>query len=368
MGREELLKKLQTMLFTTQGFQKVALVGLGGVGKTQTALQLAFWVKQFKQEYSVFWVPALSFASFGQAYTQIMKLCAIRGAEDEDPKELVRQYLNSEKSGKWLLVVDNADDMEIVRGSRDVGNDIYRFLPTSDQGRILFTTRFRKVAVSVATSSVLEIDEMSQKEAKCYLEKSLIQKDLLDDQQAVEDLLEVLTCLPLALTQAAAYLNENQITVVEYVQLFKGTDRDMVELLSSEFHDDTRYPQTQDAVATTWFISFRQIRKVDQLAEDLLLFIACVEPKDIAQSMLPEGESQQQLTRAIGTLCGYGFLTRREDRETFDMHRLVHVATQIWAQSEDLVEETRHKAIAHLAEVFPEDEWENRDVDRKSVV
>ncbi|KAF4447039.1 hypothetical protein FALBO_16995, partial [Fusarium albosuccineum] len=362
VGREEILARLQSWLFGMER-RKVALVGLGGIGKTQLALQLAYWVKKTKPDYSVFWIPALSAASFEQACMQIAEVYDIQTADSDDVKKSVRQYLSSKSAGKWLLVVDNADDAQTVMGSADVQNSIYRFLPQSDEGRILFTTRYRKIAVSAAGRNILEVPAMRRGEARSYLEEALIQEDALSDDQATDDLLALLTYLPLAITQAAAYLNENQISIVEYLDLFKSTERDRTELLTAEFQDDTRYEQSQDPVATTWFISFRQIEQADEFASRILMFLACVEPKAIPRSMLPEGESRQQLTRAVGTLCGYGFLSRRgTGGDMFDMHSLVHLATMSWIGKYDVEKQQRQAAIARLAEVFPTDNWENRSV------
>ncbi|KAG7408387.1 Regulatory protein AfsR [Fusarium oxysporum f. sp. rapae] len=364
VGRDDVFAKLQGLLFEERR-QKVALVGLGGIGKTQIALQLAYWVKKNKQDYSVFWVPALSRASFEQAYMQIADAFGIPTPDSDKATESVRQYLSSKRAGKWLLVVDNADDAQIVIGSAGVENGIYRSLPQNDEGRILFTTRYRKLAVYVAGRHILEVPAMSRDEARSYLKEALIQKISPSDEQVANDLLVLLTYLPLAITQAAAYLNENQISLTEYLHLFENTDRDRIELLSAEFQDGTRYEQSQDPVATTWFISFNQIRKADELASRILMFLACVEPKAVPQSMLPQGESQQQLTRAIGTLCGYGFLNRRGSSEIFDMHSLVHLAIRSWVAENDSEKEQSQVAIARLNEVFPTDDWENRDLWRQ---
>ncbi|EXK78276.1 hypothetical protein FOQG_17034 [Fusarium oxysporum f. sp. raphani 54005] len=366
VGRDDVLMKLQSLLFEKNS-RRVALVGLGGIGKTQIALQLAYWIKEKKRDYSVFWVPALSSASFEQACVQIMDACDISTTNNNkvDAVELVRQYLSSKRAGKWLLVVDNADDVQTVMGSVGTESGIYRSLPQSDQGQILFTTRYRKVAVSVTRRSIVEVPAMSRDEARTYLKEALIQEISSSDDQVMNHLLTLLTHLPLAITQAAAYLNENQISLTEYLQLFENTDRDRIELLSAEFQDDTRYEQSQDPVATTWFISFNQIRKNDELASRILMFLAYVEPKAVPQSMLPEGESQQQLTRAIGTLCGYRFLDRRGSSKVFDMHSLVHMATRSWVLENDLEKEQSQAARARLREIFPTDGWENREVWRQ---
>ncbi|PNP53911.1 hypothetical protein FNYG_15667 [Fusarium nygamai] len=364
VGRDDVLTELQGLLFN-RGYQKVALVGLGGIGKTQIALQLAYQIKEKKQDYSVFWVPALSRASFEQACIQIIDACGIPTTDNSDAVETVRQHLSSKRAGKWLLVVDNADDMQTVMGSRGVDDGLYRSLPQGDEGRILFTTRYRKVAVSVAGRNILDVPAMDRDEARRYFKEALIQEISSSDEQVIDYLLALLAHLPLAITQAAAYLNENQISLTEYLQLFENTDRDKIELLGAEFQDDTRYEQSQDPVATTWFISFNQIRKADELASRVLMFLAYVEPKAVPQSMLPEGESQQQLTRAIGTLCGYRFLDKRGSSEVFDMHSLVHLATRSWVAENDSEKEQSQAAIARVSEVFPTDKWENRDVWRQ---
>ncbi|KAL5608544.1 hypothetical protein FOBRF1_009041 [Fusarium oxysporum] len=364
VGRDDVLMKLQSLLFERNS-RKVALVGLGGIGKTQIALQLAYQIKEKKQDYSVFWVPALSRASFEQACVQIIDACGIPITDNSDAIETVRQHLSSKRAGKWLLVVDNADDAQTVMGSVGAESGIYRSLPQSDEGRILFTTRYRKVAVSVARRNILDVPAIGRDEARSYFKQALIQEVSSSDEQVMNHLLTLLTHLPLAITQAAAYLNENEISLMEYLQLFENTDRDRIELLSAEFHDDARYEQSQDPVATTWFISFNQIRRADELASRILMFLAYIEPKAVPQSMLPEGESQQQLTRAIGTLCGYRFLDRRGSSNVFDMHSLVHLAIRSWVLENHLEKEQSQAAIARLREIFPTDDWENREIWRQ---
>ena len=86
-------------------------------------------------------------------------------------------------------------------------------------------------------------------------------------------------------------------------------------------------------MATTWLVSFDQLRISDSAAADLLSFMSRIEPKAIPQSILPSLESEEQMVNAIGTLCGYAFLVEREDDKVFDMHRLVHLATRIWVET-----------------------------------
>ncbi len=231
---------------------------------------------------------------------------------------------------------------------------ITQYLPESDGGLVLVTTRSRDVALSVADEGLVELHEMSPCEAKSVLQRWLTMEDL-EDNAAVEELLNELTYLPLAITQAAAYLKRNQISIATYLKLLRGTEKDMISLMSSEFHG------SNNAVATTWLVSFDQIRRSDPAAAAILSFISQIEPKAIPQSILPGVGSKVQMVDAIGTLCGYAFLGSRGEGDMFDMHSLVHVATRIWIEKHGRVKETEIDAIQHLSTIFPSADNSHRE-------
>ncbi|KAF5704087.1 kinesin light chain [Fusarium globosum] len=360
VGRKDVLTRLRGLLFE-QGRQKVALVGLGGIGKTQIALQLAFWVKENKPDYSVFWMPALSMAGFEQECVKIVKTLGIRYSEGEDAKDAVRQHLSSKDAGSWFLVVDNADDAEIFHKSTHPGGEILDFLPSSDSGRTLFTTRSKQVAIAATKTAVEKLPQMHPEEAIDLLKRSLIDKDGLDDSESVSQLLDALTHLPLAIAQAAAYMNVYEVSVAEYIRVFNDADaRNIIDLLEEGYDDEIHYDRSQGAVATTWIVSFDQLRRTAPAAADLLSFMACIEPRGIPRSILPRLRTEQQMTQAIGLLTGHGFLSRREGDVTFDMHSLVHLATRIWNKNEGREREVRQTTLTRVAEVFPTHDWGNR--------
>ncbi|KAK0728553.1 P-loop containing nucleoside triphosphate hydrolase protein [Lasiosphaeria miniovina] len=253
VGREAALLYVQQRLFgPAHSRGRIAVVGLGGIGKTQVALQVANWAKKNRPQYSVLWLPALSNTTFEQACTEIAKRLGIRRADDWDIKETVQQYLSSDKARPWLLVVDNADDLDMVLGGLD-SLGLIDCLPRSEHGKIMFTTRSVEVAEAVAEGGVIKLADMDGREALDLLEKCLQRRDLLSDKTG-----------------------------------------------------------TGNAVATTWLVSFDQIRKLDTAAADLLMFMSHIEPKGIPRSILPSAESQEEMVHAIGTLYSYAFLNRRE--------------------------------------------------------
>ncbi|KAL3587714.1 hypothetical protein FPOAC2_13612 [Fusarium poae] len=283
----------------------------------------------------------------------------------EDPKETFRDYLSSEEAGKWFLIIDNADNIETLHGKAQGSGGIVEFVPDCEHGYVLFTTRSREVADSVAQTNVLRLSGMDERDARALLRSSLIEKDQMQNTVLVDKLLRTLAYLPLAITQASAYMRINQLAIEEYLQLLQNTSQDMAELLSVGFRDGTHYGSAQGAVVTTWIVSFNQIRALHGEAEKLLSFSACIEPKAIPQTLLPRFGSEQSMARAIGTLCGYSFLSKRGDGDTFDMHSLVHLATQLWNKDEGYEDEIRQTTLARVAEAFPDDDWENREVWRQ---
>jgi hypothetical protein len=172
----------------------MSIVGLGGTGKTQVALQFAYTVKETWPEYSIFWMLAVSMESFEQACVEMAQALRIPQAAggEEDVKELVRQHLSSSQAGRWLLVVDNADDPDIFFGTRQ-SKGIVDYLPESEKGVVVYTTRTLEVATSLTRSDEIELGEMNQRGAVDFLTKSLISKDLLRNDAMTNKLLDELT-------------------------------------------------------------------------------------------------------------------------------------------------------------------------------
>ncbi|CAN9172465.1 unnamed protein product [Alternaria alternata] len=372
VGRREELEILNQTLLGGTSCQKMSIVGLGGAGKTQLALRFAYSVRETMSAVSVFWMPAISIESYEQACVAVAAVLHINQAEmgEDNAKELVKEHLSAHQAGPWLLVLDNADDHDILFGTEHT-TGIIDYLPESEKGMTVFTTRVQQLAVSLTRSDVLELGSMSKPDATNFLEKSLIRISLTEEREEIEELLEELACFPLAIAQAAAYLNMNKTTITKYLRLLRHTEQDTISLISKEFRDQTRYKGSANAVAPTWVVSFSQLRERDVVAADLLAFMSCIEWKAIPQSLLPKVLSQERLEEAIGTLCGYSFVSRRSDGKTnevdggeewYDLHRLVHLATRIWVDKYSSTADVVQQAMAHVAEVFPRDDFANQAV------
>ncbi|CRG92730.1 hypothetical protein PISL3812_09796 [Talaromyces islandicus] len=363
VGREDEITKLEELITMQDGPGRIAITGLGGVGKTQVALELAYRIRDRDKECSILWIPCTSHAMIEQMYLHIAQKLGLHDVNPAEVKEQVKIYLSSERAGKWLLVFDNADDAEIWFTANDAAPSLEDYLPESEQGRILFTTRNRKLAMKLASFNIVSIPDVDKETAKEILDKTLAHKDLLRETTTITALLEQLAFLPLAITQASAYIIQNGIDLSTYLALLQEQEQDAVKLLSEDFKDPGRYNDIQNPVITTWLISFQQIQHQDPLAADYLSFIACIDPRNIPQSLLPQPTSRKQKVDALGLLNAYSFTNGQEQH--IGMHRLVYIATRNWLQKNALFSDWIQRVAEHLQNVFPDDHHTNRELWRE---
>ncbi|KAL1997361.1 hypothetical protein VTN49DRAFT_3963 [Thermomyces lanuginosus] len=364
VGREAIMQRLLATVppaVDTDDCQRNAVVGLGGVGKTQTALEVAFRVREKHPNCSIFWVPAMDAVGFRDAYRNIGQLLGIAGINDEkaDVEGLVKSALSHESAGSWLMIVDSADNPGLFKGSTSLA----RHLPFSRQGSILFTSRNREVIVQLGVSAkhVFNVEGMSESEGFKFLEMHLT-KTQMSNRKDTAKLLSVLGYLPLALRQATAYMAKKQISTTRYLELCRSSDKHMVELLSRDFEDSHRYKGTQNPVAATWLISFRQIAEHDSLAAEYLKFMSFLDEKAIPRSILPRAASELKTEDALGTLKAYAFITEREESHMYDMHKLVQLAMLNWLGKQGEVGKWAAKVTRCLDYAIPHPQYENREI------
>ena len=328
-------------------------------------LELAYRIRERYPKCSIFWIPPQTPKVYRKRTWRLGSNGDIGLDEEQaDIKKLVQRHLSQESAGRWLLIFDNADDMDLWIQNAGYGGQspgLIDYLPRSSQGCVVFTTRSRKVAVRLAQQNVIKVLEMDEEVAMQVLSKSLIDQGLLQNHEDIIKLLQKLTFLPLAIVQAAAYINENGTTLANYLLLLEDQEQNVIELLSEEFEDEGRYRDTKNPVATTWLVSFEQIRRRDPLAADFLSFTSCIDPRDILQSLLPPAASRKEID-AIGALSAYSFVSQRSADQSLDLHRLVHLATRNWLRMEGTLAEWATKAVARLNEVFPNNDYKNRSI------
>ncbi|KAL2822941.1 hypothetical protein BJX63DRAFT_417348 [Aspergillus granulosus] len=360
MGRQEEIQKIEELISKPNGPKKLAITGLGGVGKTQIALELVYRMREREPECSIFWIPCTSYEAVEQACMTIAQMVGIHDIEPAKVKERLKAYF-SQINKKWILIFDNADEMDMWINGSPTAQPLKNIIPRSENGHVLFTSRNRKLALQLA-SSVLPIPDVDQQTAKEIFRNLLIRKDLLQDNHITYALLEQLAFLPLAISQAAAYINQNDISLARYMSLLNEQEGSIIELLSEEFMDDGRYTEIQNTVATTWLVSFTQIQQVDEVASDYLSFMACISPRDIPESILPSTASAKRKVEALGLLKAYSFVSVHVDDSVLSLHRLVHLVTRNWLRKRETFEWSIERAAEQLDKTFPNSNHSNRQI------
>ncbi|KAK4696133.1 hypothetical protein P7C71_g1739, partial [Lecanoromycetidae sp. Uapishka_2] len=322
VGRDAQLQDLKVKLANNE-HNRVALVGLGGVGKSQLALEHAYRRREEDPQLSVFWVRASNASRFEQDFLQIGKFAKFLESNSlsQDPKETIKKWLDSENSGMWLLILDSADDSEIIFGARKANErmmlkGLSEFLPQSTNGTIIFTTRNRKVGVKFATTEgIITMPNMEAVDAeKLYMAQS---GENTTDEDSVAELLARLEYLPLAITQAGSYISENTISTSDYLGMFNESESSRIELLSEEFEDAARDGGSVNPIATTYMISFEQINHSNALAADLLSYMACLDDQSVPKKLLNLPTSPVKATSALGLLKAYSLISADQTNTIF---------------------------------------------------
>ncbi|RDW70998.1 hypothetical protein BP6252_07561 [Coleophoma cylindrospora] len=169
-------------------------VTLCGYDKSEIAREYVLGRREESPGCSIFWLPADSVDTFERAYLQVGRLLKIPGLsnKDADAKSLVQNKLSDERSGEWLIIVDNADDAEVLFKPMGPGTKtLFEYLPSSLKGSIIFNTRRPEVAVRLVPTrhNRIEIPKMSHLEATELVRKLRGEEFVLENSEAVDRIL-----------------------------------------------------------------------------------------------------------------------------------------------------------------------------------
>ncbi|KAH8911269.1 hypothetical protein BR93DRAFT_965075 [Coniochaeta sp. PMI_546] len=343
--------------------QHTVIEGLGGIGKTQVAIETAFRIRDQHPDCSIFWVSAIDAVTFENAYRRIAHRLNAPGAEDNevDVKSWLKATL-SNSAWDWLLIIDNADDEKLFY---DGFTSLSSFLPFSLRGSILFTTRNHNVAVRLDTPGIIDLGKLSRHHSIELLTKRLRDDQTAGDTDSLNTLLEDLADLPLAIKQASAYMAKTTITVRQYLSLCQSSDKQLIKLLSKNFGDRGRHDCAENPIAKTWLISFHQISRDNQLSIRYLAYMSFLSERDIPMSILPPVPSEVDAYEAIGTLQAYGFVTKQEGTGTdsvYTVHRLVHLVMRNLLEEQGKLQGLVTGAIRWQLKLLPQPDHGNRIV------
>lgn len=386
-GCEEALELLHTQFQRTPvGIPRrpQAISGLGGIGKTQLAIEYAY---RYGQEYqTVLWVKAETTETLNASYTEIARLLRLSQKDAKEQSvivQAVKSWLGS--TPNWLLILDNADELPIVQA----------FLPTWFEGHLLLTTRAQATGI---VAQRLEVETMDQEVGALFLLRraGLIASDAsLEiaspcDIALARTITEELEGLPLALDQAGAYIEETRCSLTDYFQHYQ---KEHARILARRGGMELYHPEP---VATTWAISFAKVETAHPAAAELLRISAFLSPGAIPEELLMEAlkipfslsetpvrrrerggwfswfpsrcqkkpepalppAEEGQIDEAVAVLQAYSLVQRNTTEKTLSVHRLVQAVLH---ESMSIATQQRwmQRAVQAVYALFPAIEFAN---------
>ena len=273
-------------------------------------------------------------------------------------------------------MLDNTDDasvlLEAPAASGEARSVQWRMdcIPTCDHGSMMITTRSKREALRlVYESEAIDVRPMSEDEAVRLLESKLGQSDAGSRQLAV-----ALDCMPLAITQASACIRERRprCSVWQYREEIERSSKSRTGLLRRDVLLVSRDVEVTNSVLLTWQISFEHIYETRRSAASLLSLMNFCDRLAIPECLVrsdAESSDDAPCTEAfhgvpdfeedIVVLCGFSFVSRTADPQSWEMHRLVQDAAQVWLEDHGRLSHVRDRFVHRLYTSFPTSGFEN---------
>jgi tetratricopeptide (TPR) repeat protein len=340
----------------------------------------------------------------------------VRGRKDpkENVFQLLHNWLNNASNGPWLVVLDNVDDARVLlekppsserishaTGSVQHAMALLDCLPQCAHGKVLVTSRTEETAKElVDLKDIIAVNPMMEDEALALLQMKL---EVRYTEQYALRLARELDFMPLALTQAAAYIfqSKGRCSIQQYLVKLGQSEISRASVLNMDRRDLRRDQEASNSIMLTWQISFNHIREVRPSAADLLSLMSFFDHQAIPEALLQEtgsgqtwnedyrgdetrigmavvddkddnassvsteaialngcdvsllAEKVEEFEKDIVVLRSYHFVSQPADITIFEMHRLVQLATKRWLKANCLLERWSSQFISNLNDAFP---------------
>jgi serine/threonine protein kinase/tetratricopeptide (TPR) repeat protein len=328
-GRKQVLEALHDAFFSGKAAAQIqAISGLSGIGKTQVALEYAY---RYHRDYqAILWLRGDTREKMLNdivALANVLHLQVQQNGEQPHSTEAVKSWLR--KNTRWLLIVDNIEDLKLVR----------TLLPATAPGHILLTTRTQTTG-NIAQR--IDLEKMTQEEGALLLlrrtrmvaQDATLQDANPADCQEARELAKVLDGLPLALDQAGAYIEEAGCNLVTYLCRYRAGQMKLLGMRGGFAFD---HPAS---VAGTFAALFEKVEKISPTAMELFRFCAFLHSEGIPEELIVRGASELgptlqcvatdplSLDETIATLRRFSLVSRHADTSMLSVHSLVQIVLQ----------------------------------------
>ncbi|KAH7070288.1 hypothetical protein FB567DRAFT_217643 [Paraphoma chrysanthemicola] len=398
---------------------RLALTGIGGVGKSQIAIEFAHRVRIATPQMWVFWVDAKDAASVKASFTKIAGALHLPGWDEQNAEvfAMVKSWLVDESHGPWMMVVDSADDTSVLTApvhkhqhttaSVDVASlpQLREFLPISRNGSVLITSTNSEAAHMLTGNFAhhVDLEEMTESEALALLKSKLHRKVVYTEDQATE-LVKAAECMPLAISQTAAHISADypRFDLVKATEKLNNPGQDTSRLLEGSVHESNRDVRRTNSIVKSWHLNFQYVRERSPSAARLFSLMCLFDRQGIPEALLT-GQYGEEATAAVARTKPHLSLWKRirrrrlrrhskrtmepkdaakDTRSSFDddwrvlnslmliktnldghhfnMHRLIQHTTQRWLEINGELKAWMRRYIALMVQHFPKpihDNW-----------
>ncbi|KAH7078154.1 hypothetical protein BKA63DRAFT_280602 [Paraphoma chrysanthemicola] len=398
---------------------RLALTGIGGVGKSQIAIEFAHRVRVATPQMWVFWVDAKDAASVKASYTKIAGALHLPGWDEQnaDVLTMVKTWLVDESHGPWMMVVDSADDTSVLTtpvhkpqhttASVDVAllPQLREFLPISRNGSVLITSTNSEAAHMLTGNFAnhVDLEEMTESEALALLKSKLHRKVVYSEDQATE-LVKAAECMPLAISQTAAHISADypRFDLAKAIEKLNNPGQDTSRLLEGSVHESNRDVRRTNSIVKSWHLNFQYVHERSPSAARLFSLMCLFDRQGIPEALLT-GQYGEEATAAVARTKPHLSLWKRirrrrlrrhskrtlepkdatkDTRSSFDddwrvlnslmliktnldghhfnMHRLIQHTTQRWLEINGELKAWMRRYIALMVQYFPKpihDNW-----------
>ncbi|KUM57952.1 hypothetical protein ACN42_g9214 [Penicillium freii] len=362
VARKDQLERMQDILDTPAGHRTVVVHGLGGIGKTQLAIA---YIKRNRSHYSAaIWLNARDETTLKQSFARTAEWIlrhhpsvtyianALKSRELDETVKATKRWLDEPMNDRWLIIYDNYDNplpgnytgKGISYASsaeagiysdddKDLAKafDLRKFLPETDHGAIVVTTRSSMVKLGQA----LHLRKLEDINDSLEILASVSGREDLKQDPVATDLASQLDGLPLALATAGAYLEQLSISYTEYLQLY----RESWQRLHEETPQLGAYDRT---LYSTWNLSYRYIQQQSPIAAMLLRQWAYFASEDLWYELLEDSpekpewlgaltENKLTFHASLRLLCSHGLVEagptttlQRVESRGYSVHGCVH--------------------------------------------
>ncbi|GAB7333955.1 hypothetical protein MBLNU13_g06063t1 [Cladosporium sp. NU13] len=319
----------------------LVICGLGGAGKSQLALN---YIETYRTDYSaVFWIDAGTREALEQDYAQIRQLLrgpdttSGRGTESVDACILEVEQWCHRSSSRLLFVLDSADDVDAPEDPGFI--DLRKVVPDAACVDVIITTRCQSVKDMTSLEAV-QVAELALAEARqLFVRRANLSKITKEVDAEIDEVVEGLGCLALAVTLAGAYIAATPRLKThpgKYLVEYRKRQKALLDRMPKPHVD-----QYGESVLTTWETSYAAIAKRCPEAVNLLTFLAFLSPNDLFLELFDDSDIRDEdadifsvisphrpigdvLDSAFEELVSFSFLVWREDQMGYSMHKLVH--------------------------------------------